>query len=86
METISLRLDKEFLQDIERYMKKYSYTTKTEFVRAALREKINQLKKEELLDKVAALAGSSKKRTTDEQLHKAGDKAFDILEKRLKSK
>jgi len=86
METISLRLEDEFLQDLERVMQKYRYSTKTEFVRAAIRDKINWLKKEELLKKVAVLSGSSGKKTSDEQLHEAGEKAFEILEKKFKHK
>jgi metal-responsive CopG/Arc/MetJ family transcriptional regulator len=82
METISLRLEDEFLQDVERIMKKYRYSTKTEFVRAAIRDKIKELQKEELLKRVSLLAGSSKKKTTDEQLHEAGERVAKIYEKK----
>ena len=49
MESISLKLEKNFLQDIEKTMRKFRYATKTEFIRQAIRDKIIDLKKEELL-------------------------------------
>ena len=86
METISLRLEEDLLSDVEHIMKKYRYATKTEFVRAAIREKVKEFEREEFSKKVAMLAGSSKKKTTDEELHAAGDKAFDLLEKKHASR
>lgn len=86
MENVSIKLDGEFLKDIERFMKKYNYMTKAEFIRQAIRDKIRQMEKEEMLKAVERLAGSSKRKTTDEQLHQAGEKAFEILERKFKSK
>ena len=45
-------------------------------------EKLTDLEKEELLRAVARSQGMAKRKTTDEQLHDAGEKAFDILEKK----
>lgn len=83
MEAISLKLEEGFLHDIETIMKRHRYTTKTEFIREAIRDKIRDLEKEELLLKAKNLYGASKRRTTDEELHKAGEKAFKELEKEL---
>ncbi len=82
METISLRLEDDLLRDLERAMRKYRYATMTEFVRAAIREKIREFEREEIARKVALLAGSSKRKTSDEELHAAGEKAFELLEKK----
>lgn len=84
MEAISLKLEKAFLNDIEKIMRKHRYTTKTEFIREAVRDKIKDLEKEELLLRARKLYGASKKKTTDEELHKAGEKAFEELEKELR--
>ncbi len=84
MEAVSLKLDNSFLHDIESTMKKHRYTTKTEFIREAIRDKIKDLEKEEALLRVKSLYGASKRKTTDEELHKAGEKAFKELEKELK--
>ena len=52
-------------------MKKHHYATKTEFIREALRDKVKELEKEERMARVKSLYGASKRKTTDEELHKA---------------
>jgi metal-responsive CopG/Arc/MetJ family transcriptional regulator len=47
METITLRVDTEFAQEMEKAMHPY-YSTKTEFIREAIRDKLKKLKTEEL--------------------------------------
>jgi len=84
MEAVSLKLDDDFLHDIESTMKRHRYTTKTEFIREAIRDKIRDLEKEDALIRVRKLYGASKRKTTDEEIHKAGEKAFLELEKELK--
>ena len=83
MESISLKLEKEFLSDIERIMKQNRYSTKTEFIREAIRDKIKQLEKEETLKKIDKIYGSSKRKTTDEDLHKAREKVANFYEKKF---
>lgn len=84
MESISLKLENAFLKDIENIMKKHRYSTKTEFIREAIRDKIKDLEKEELILRAKSLYDASKRKTTDEHLHKAGEKAFRELEHELK--
>lgn len=84
MQAVSLKLEDEFLGDIEKVMKKHRYTTKTEFIREAIRDKIKDLEKEEALLRAKKLYGASKRRTTDEELYKAGEKAFQELDKELR--
>ncbi len=45
METITLRVDTSFAREIERAMRPL-YSTKTEFIREAIRDKVKQLKRE----------------------------------------
>lgn len=84
MEAISLKLDSTFLERIEQVMRKHHYTTKTEFIREAIRDKISALEKARMLAALDRVAGSSKHRTTDAQLHAAREKAFEELERRFK--
>ena len=60
METISIKLEDDFLHDIEETIKKHRYSTKTEFVREAIRDKVKELEKEEILKKLAKFKGSLK--------------------------
>ena len=83
METISLKLENELLHEIDSKLVKNRYSTRTEFIRDAIREKLSELEKEELLRAVAKSKGASKHKTTDEQLHKAREIAFSKLEKKF---
>lgn len=83
METISLKLEHELLNEIDSNLIKNRYGTRTEFIRDAIREKLSDLEKEELLRTIARLRGSSKRKTTDKQLHEAGERAFEKLEKKF---
>lgn len=49
MENISLKLEDNFLRAILAVMKKHNYTTKTEFVREAIRDKIRKLEEKEIV-------------------------------------
>ncbi len=79
-----MKLEDAFLKDIKKSMKRHRYTTKTEFIREAIRDKIRDLEKEEALLRLKRVYGASKRKTTDEQLHKAGEKAFEELDNNLK--
>lgn len=83
MEPICIRFEDDFLRAMEKIMKRHRYATKTEFIREAVRQKLKELEKEEALAKVRKIYGSSKRKTNDEDLHKAGEKAFEELEKEL---
>lgn len=81
MEPVTIRFEDNFVKDIEKTMKKYRYATISEFVREAIRERIKDLEKEEALARVRKLYGASKRKTTDEELHKAGERAIEELKK-----
>ncbi len=84
MENVSIKLDGEFLKNIEIFMKKYNYMTKAEFIRQAIRDKIQQLEKKEMLIEVDRLAGSVKKKHTDEELHTVREKLIKKYEEKFR--
>ena len=49
MENVSLKLESNFLQAIEKVMKKHNYMTKTEFIRESIRDKIRRLEEKEIV-------------------------------------
>ena len=79
METITIKLEDKFAKDVDEAMKKHRYTTKTEFIREAIRDKLNEIEKEEALIRVSRLYGASKRKTDDVELHLAREKAFKEL-------
>jgi len=86
MENISLKIEPQFIKEIEEVMRRNRYMTKTEFIREAIRDKIKEIEKQETLRNIDKLFGSSKRKTTDEQLHAAGEKAFKQLERKFNIK
>lgn len=82
VENVSLKMEERFVKLLEKVMKKHNYMTKTEFIREAIREKIATLEREEMLRAIDRIHGSSRRTTSDEDLHKARDRAFSLLEKK----
>ncbi|MBI5065508.1 hypothetical protein HZA97_04680 [Candidatus Woesearchaeota archaeon] len=83
METVCVKFEENMLRDVEKAMKKNRYATKTEFIREAVRDKLGDYEKKMDIESLKKMYGMSKKRTTQEQLRKARDKAFEELDKEL---
>ena len=49
METVSLKMERNFLLAIERIMLRHNYMTKTEFIRESIRDKIRKLEEKEII-------------------------------------
>ena len=49
MESVSLKLEENFLRAIEKIMRKHNYMTKTEFIRESIRDKIRKLEEKEIV-------------------------------------
>lgn len=60
METISLKMEEKLLHDVDSSIKGHRYSTRTEFIRDAIRCKLNDLEKEDAVRKLAAFKGSLK--------------------------
>ena len=84
METISIRLDEGMAHELERVMKRHHFATLTEFVRDAIRNRMKELEHEELQRQIERLAGSSKRKTTDEELHKVRVRLEKVYDKKFK--
>ena len=83
-EMITVKLEDSFLREIDGIVELQGYQNRTEFIRNALREKVEQSKIKEAMIQFAHLKGASKKKTTDEQLEKIRLKVFEEFEKKLK--
>lgn len=60
METVSLKMEEVLLEEIDSKIKSNRYSTRTEFIRDAIREKLTELEKREAIKKLVALKGSLK--------------------------
>jgi len=75
METICIKINEDFAKAIEKHIKKNHYTTKTEFFRESVRNTLKQEERKEkeikeTLKNIKKYYGSSKTKTTDEDLHR----------------
>ena len=97
MENISIKLEEAIARQIDRKMADFNYSTKTEFIRDAIRGKLKELDEEASRKKAwhalyatrGVLKGKGKAQT-DEEFRKlteeAGEKYIEMLEKKLAQK
>ncbi len=80
---ITVKLEDIFLNDIDSIVKIEGYQNRTEFIRNALREKVEEIKLKKAMIELAHLKGSVKKKTTEENYEKIRAKAFEEISKKL---
>jgi metal-responsive CopG/Arc/MetJ family transcriptional regulator len=83
-EMITLKLDDMFLKEIDSIVEKQGYHNRTEFIRNALREKVEDTKMKDAMMQIAHLKGASKKKTSDADLEKIREKVFNELDKKVR--
>lgn len=87
MENICLRLDSAIAKQIEKDMKEFKYSTKTEFIRDAIRSKLKELKEEREKRKAwkalfaarGVLKGKGKAKTDEEWYKLREDASKEIM-------
>ncbi|MFH0875212.1 MAG: ribbon-helix-helix domain-containing protein [archaeon] len=67
MEALSLKLDENMLQNIDKSLKENNYSTRTEFIREAIRDKLNSLRREQMANEFLKFKGKANKKTNYEQ-------------------
>lgn len=79
METISLKLDENIMHSMDVGIKKHNYSTRTEFIREAIRDKLDLLSRGELIKRLLSFKGSAKRHISDKEMEKIKQNAFDEL-------
>ena len=70
METVSFKLKKEIIKDIDQLIKPMRFNNRTEFIRQAIREKLNNIETELFLRKIKKFKGAAKTKTSDKKIHR----------------
>ncbi|MBC8501174.1 MAG: ribbon-helix-helix protein, CopG family [DPANN group archaeon] len=83
-EMITVKLEKKFLGEVDNIVKKHGYQNRTEFIRNALREKVDEAKLREAMMSIAHLKGAAKKKTTEEEYERIREQVFDEFDKKLR--
>jgi metal-responsive CopG/Arc/MetJ family transcriptional regulator len=60
METISFKLQEDIVKQIDNMLKPLHFSNRTEFIREAIRDKLNDAEKEEIIMQLAMVKGSLK--------------------------
>lgn len=81
---ITLKLEDRFLKDIDSVVAVESYQNRTEFIRNAIREKLEESKLRESMCAISPLKGAAKKNVSEKEYEANRKKAFDELSKRLR--
>ena len=76
MEAVSLKLDENMLHNIDGSLKKNNYSTRTEFIRDAIRDKLDDLRREKMAQEFLKFKGRAKKKTTYEQNKKTAQEVM----------
>ena len=83
-EMITLKLEDKFLKDIDTIVKKEGYQNRTEFIRNALREKVDETKLKQAMLEISHLKGASKKKTTEEEYERVREEVAQEICKKFK--
>ena len=83
-EMITFKLEDTFLHDVDSVVKNQGFQSRTEFIRNALREKVEEAKLKEAMMQIAKLKGTSNKKSSDKDLEKIRERVFEEFEKKLK--
>lgn len=83
-EMITVKMDDMFLREVDAIVKNEGYQNRTEFIRSALREKVEEIKLKKAMMELAHLKGSAKKKTTEDDYERIRAKAFEEISKKLR--
>lgn len=67
MEAICVKLDGRILRNIDDSMRDHNYTTRTDFIREAIRDKLKELEKDKAINELKKFMGAAKVRVSDER-------------------
>ncbi len=88
MEVLTVRFNNEVLNNIDSTIKKNNFNSRTEFIREAVRDKLENLNREELINKFLSLKGTASQKTTYKEnkiiRKEVGQALIKKLEKRFK--
>lgn len=70
MEAVCIKMDTGIMSEMDTCIEEYNYSTKTEFIREAIRDKIKELKKERALKQLEEMFGKGKSKVSDKEFEK----------------
>lgn len=68
METVTFKLHEKILKKIDELLRPLNFSNRTEFIREAVRDKLNQIETEKFMKRLAQHKGTAKVKISDEKL------------------
>lgn len=76
-ELVTFKMEQDFLNDVDQTSQSAGFQNRTEFIRAALREKIEEVKLKQAMIALSKMRGKAPRKTTDEEREKIRETLFD---------
>jgi len=83
METVTVKFQEDVLKKIDENITKHDFNSRTEFIREAIRDKLAELNKEDLIKGFLRFRGKAEKKTTYEENRKTREIVSKELMKEL---
>ena len=83
MEIISFKMQENILEKVDSLLKPLNFNNRTEFIREAIREKLDKIETERFMKRLAQYKGSAKTKVSDEMLHKVRDEVAEKYAKKF---
>jgi metal-responsive CopG/Arc/MetJ family transcriptional regulator len=85
MQTVSFKVQENILEKINKLLRPLHFNNRTEFIREAIREKINTIENDVFMQELVKFKGAAKTKVSDKRLHELREeiarkfaKKFDI--------
>lgn len=82
-ELVTFKMEHDFLEEVDKTAKSAGFQNRTEFIRNALREKVEEVKLKQAMMTLSKLRGKAPRKTTDEERAKIREKVFEEFEKKI---
>ncbi len=76
MEVVTVKFNEDVLKRIDKSITKNNFNSRTEFIREAVRDKLSELSREDLIKEFMKFRGKAKKKTTYEENRETRDKVL----------
>ncbi|MFH0798542.1 MAG: ribbon-helix-helix protein, CopG family [Candidatus Woesearchaeota archaeon] len=82
-ELVTFKMDDKFLEEVDETVKAAGYQNRTELIRAALREKVDDIKLKKAMKEVSKMWGKAPRKTTNSDIEKVREKVAREFEKKF---
>ncbi len=83
-ELVTFKMEEDFLGIVDETAKRAGFQNRTEFIRCALREKVEEVNLKRAMVELGKFRGSAPRNTTDKERKRIRKQVFEELEKQVK--